>query len=92
MEEEQVGHCQSCWLEFSLDDPAITIVGRKTSSHATIVFEGKCHSLLIGRAWDKMCERRRLENMGGKRLGDGYLNVNDNLDAGTIYRDAAGDE
>ncbi len=57
IEEDREGWCPSCRLCFCIDDPDVQIVQHPRNGNCLIVVEGRAHSLLMGKSWEKIKRR-----------------------------------
>jgi hypothetical protein len=70
--KQRAGICVSCWLEFDIDDPEVTIVTEPAYGKCLVLFSGRAHSLILGRDWETVRRRIDRENHALKPLALGY--------------------
>jgi hypothetical protein len=63
--EETFPYCTSCACEFSLDDPAVTILVPEKNGRCVITLDGRAHDISF-LTWKKIQARRALERTAHK--------------------------
>jgi hypothetical protein len=80
MEEEKIGNCKSCHLEFDVyADDVIMLAEPKNGSCLIKDIDGRAHEILFGERWEKYVRRKEYED-DGYEVGTQYRKTRENED------------